>query len=386
MTALNTNQIGSSEWIATQRGALYTSGTDFKKVHFPFKIIIIFFSKVDIIIGGFSSYHGTNDFVLSSSYFSDDLTWCIQKSGLKYGYLQVMSSFTAGGWCLIVFSGYLFGFILFVMLKFSYNEKSLSIHHTTYLIMLPMYLNMPPLFKYKSISMLLFTVPFCLFSLNIFCRVFSEVHMLVSRRFYQNYNFVELQDNNYKFGTTFDYLIENIFAQKMNIEVEFYRKLDECVNELIYNDRFAIAISREYISNKYNDSLEYIFCFNRENRIESMLVGLLVRRDYELLKTVNRDIKFFAQAGLISHWMDKSRRTVRTSTATSNDHFLFVHGTALYLFLTFPGWLLGVSTLCMEYLHEKKKFIFKSQKVYEYTSLFFHGNVDFNRMQENRYK
>lgn len=95
-----------------------------------------------MMVGGvFPNVSFIDKFTISSSYYQDDLTWCIQRSGY---YSMIISFFliaTPECFILIVFGvGYFTGLLLYVIIqldvKYVYRNQR-DWHYTTLLIMLP---------------------------------------------------------------------------------------------------------------------------------------------------------------------------------------------------------------------------------------------------------
>lgn len=149
------------------------------------------------------------------------------------------------------------------------------------------------------------------------------------------------------------------------------------MNEVVSNNRMAISISREHILNKLNNSVDELFCFDRINHIESIQISLLVRRDYDLLMQVNRDIQHFSQSGLITNWMRNSRM-IRKQSFFYQEFIKFdIFIVAIYLLIV-PGAFLGLLTISIEYLISNKKWIFKYGKLQKLAEIFYDGKSYFN--------
>lgn len=78
---------------------------------------------------------------------------------------------------------------------------------------------------------------------------------------------------------------------------------DKCINELLWNDKLAIAISRELSICSRNNA----YCFDHPNIIYEYSLSMLTRKDFPLINELNQFIQGAVEGGLITRWLKRYR-------------------------------------------------------------------------------
>lgn len=87
--------------------------------------------------------------------------------------------------------------------------------------------------------------------------------------------------------------------------VENFKVCDDlnfCLNQLVQNSQFAVAISREHARNCHLMSTSQIYCFKNNEIIYDYAKSFLVRKDNLHLDKLNEFIRMSSASGLIEKW------------------------------------------------------------------------------------
>lgn len=89
----------------------------------PFSTKLLIFRNIDIVIG--ASKEIQRKLSHSIPFLFDDLTWCVKKADLRPPWLSVLSSIaTPTVWLVFVPLVFIFGFALFLMLKYYHHPEN----------------------------------------------------------------------------------------------------------------------------------------------------------------------------------------------------------------------------------------------------------------------
>lgn len=84
-------------------------------------------------------------------------------------------------------------------------------------------------------------------------------------------------------------------------------QIDNCLEQLRFDDHLAVGVSREYVSTHSNFTPENLFCFDNSEHIESSQISILSRHDRQFLNAARREIRAYLEAGLISKWLNDEK-------------------------------------------------------------------------------
>lgn len=138
--------------------------------------------------------------------------------------------------------------------------------------------------------------------------------------------------------------------------------VDDCLRELLENGRMAVGVSRQYASSHPQFSSDEIYCLGDREHIEGFQVTMLVRRDLELMSLINKEIRRFSEAGLISKWAQDSRKR-KISEQRDFIYFGIKHAMGLVLFYVLPGWLFAIIFFALERLSFAEKSVFRKSEM-----------------------
>lgn len=136
-----------------------------KKFFSSNSVNVLFYSEYNIVIGGiFPNVSFLEDFTLSTAYYQDDFTWCVQRSKFYPVILNFFLIATPECFILIIFGvGYVTGLILYAIIQLDVEYKyrnQRDWHYTTLLIMLPAVIGVNQRYKPKhfAIKILYFVI------------------------------------------------------------------------------------------------------------------------------------------------------------------------------------------------------------------------------------
>lgn len=148
-------------------------------------------------------------------------------------------------------------------------------------------------------------------------------------------------------------ILARIVLHFQSDEIQLCSSIDVCLEDLTSNERLALAASRLNIVNSPVYSPDDIFCFRVEESIASYQVSLLVRRDYQLMNLVNKEMQALAEAGLISRWIKENTRKI----VLRHEGILYIQAGAIkavFLFFIFPIFSMAFSLFVIELLSGKE--------------------------------
>lgn len=93
--------------------------------------------------------------------------------------------------------------------------------------------------------------------------------------------------------------------------------IDTCLSELRSSEGIALAISRKHITNSPLFSTETIYCFSREQNIQTIPISFLMGPHFELLPRINQYLRMFMESGLLAKWERDSTANVQAFGANS---------------------------------------------------------------------
>lgn len=146
--------------------------------------------------------------------------------------------------------------------------------------------------------------------------------------------------------------------------------IDNCLEQLQFDDHLAVGVSREYVKNNHLFANEQLFCFDEKNHIESDQITVLVYRDKNLINLFNNEIRKFSEAGLISKWIKDYRKPKATIHFPTFTYYSLWHAQAVFVFGY--GILLSFAILALtgEFLTYNKHYLLVKLRLLKLCELF----------------
>lgn len=136
--------------------------------------------------------------------------------------------------------------------------------------------------------------------------------------------------------------------------IERYRvcpNLDDCLAQLVADDRLAVAISRQHARNSRRVPKQKIYCFDRREQIMDYPVSAWLPADDPWIERFNERFRWALEGGLLAKWRSDSQtpQQIKHSTAKGPEVLTMEHlFTAAVLYITF--FVLSIFILSLEHL------------------------------------
>lgn len=137
---------------------------------------------------------------------------------------------------------------------------------------------------------------------------------------------------------------------------EVCEDLEECLNQLEYDNRLAVAVSRQYAMRSQKRAAFY--CFGESSsEISIHALTVLMKDGFKFVDDLNHFIKRAIEGGLDKKWLANS--TSRYNHHTKKNHIVFITLNHLYgaFMLVIGGFLLAILVAIAEkivYEHARK--------------------------------
>jgi hypothetical protein len=243
--------------------------------------------KVDIMIGGLYD-NKVSRRLLSTTipYDSDEMTWCVQRAGLRPNWMNVFAIFDIMLWIYAIVCIFICAIIL------SYFVEIGREHSGNYFwaLMITTCQSIGIYAHYDARrGFIRFYVGFMLlYGLNFNAAYQSFLlSVLTTPSFdHQVSTIQEAMDHNFKNFTGGENLRayfrekDDIISKHLDVTYQPCYNYDQCLEKLKNDDKLAVAISRQHAMNaKISLTEDDMFCFEKANNIFSYSVVMLFKRD-----------------------------------------------------------------------------------------------------------
>lgn len=264
--------------------------------------------KVDIMIGGLYDNEVSRKLLSTTiPYDSDEITWCVARSGLAPNWMNVFAIFDIMLWSYAILTMLTCSVILLICVKVEKDRK--ETFSWSVLISLCYCMGIPGFYSPRKSFARIYVGCLLLYGMHFSAAYHSFLlSVLTTPRFeHQTATIHEAIDSDFSFTGG-----ENLktFFERSDQAPELLRRtytacfdMDKCLMELKSDDKLAVAISRLHAKNAripLND--DDIFCFDKANNIFSFSVVMLFKKDHHLLPAVNLLIRRVAESGFILKW------------------------------------------------------------------------------------
>lgn len=158
------------------------------------------------------------------------------------------------------------------------------------------------------------------------------------------------------------------------------------MQDLKWNDRLAVTVSRKHAMNCPTISKEMLYCFRYEENIHTITVAMLTPKGYFLLSDIDRILRYSMEGGLFNKWeLDSTERIYSTKVKNNPNGFEYVplqleHSFGVF-FLLAVGLGLSVIILIIELIiyHKAKqrKELGKRAGLWIYAEKFIDGQGEY---------
>lgn len=373
------------------------------------------------MIGGLylDSYNSTESTV-SIPYFQDDFTWCVQSAKFRPWILSPMTAMTPAVWLLVIFGyGYVFSFVLFLLIQFDKKYKkrnNINWHYALWLIILPSVTGMgkpfqPLAWKVRLIYGLILTMLVILSQTMVgHLLKFTQIRFLM----HQTATVQEVADAEYQLMGSkqvgslikIDDRVRNpkydSFPQK---STNFHKKSETsfvsfifchfphiqytesqrqsffvcpdmhcCLDDAVESSAIAIGASRHHIYATSAYQSNGIYCFDRKETIADYRISMLINADFNQRHNIDGIIRHILEAGLFTGWNSVQKRPKISplvefgSQRVTNEQI-----SAAWVFMIACGWFLAISTFFAERIISRKRGQENASRIWVYLERFFDG-------------
>lgn len=154
--------------------------------------------------------------------------------------------------------------------------------------------------------------------------------------------------------------------------------IDECLSQLVQNDKLAVAVSREHAFNNHAMSTENIHCFKDIEHFSAYAVTIFIPHDHHFPSEINKCIQWAFESGLIKKWSSdskirykhRSKKNARPAVLTV-EHFF----SAFVLFFMFISF--AISAFIAEHIIYRKVRRPNPAHFWLYADMFINGDRHF---------
>ncbi|XP_037033032.1 uncharacterized protein LOC119072018 [Bradysia coprophila] len=264
----------------------------------------------DICIGGIFPTEDTLKYALMSvTYASDDLTWCVQKARTMPMFLAHMRYVQPAVWFMGIFGcGYPVGLLIYLLVQFDpkYKQRSSIDWHRSMLITIPAFIGLSPNFTPLKGTLRIFYATVLISAFFAFqillTRGYDVLHKQVPLHQVSSLN--EIMEKDFHLVGSLEslnLLSRNKMIRNRKIE-SFYicEDIDECLVPNLEN--LAVAGSRQNMINSPSYSPLQMFCLERLENIASYPIALYMRKDFPLAAKVDTIARQLLEAGFFVRW------------------------------------------------------------------------------------
>lgn len=264
--------------------------------------------KVDIMIGGLYDNEVSRKLLSTTiPYDSDEMTWCVQRSGLAPNWMNVFVVFDVMLWMWAIICMIVCAILLFICVQLENGKRQNFVWAflTTVCFSIGVYGHYEPRRGFVRVyvgGLLLYGMHFAAAYTSLLLSV------LTTPRFERQVaNIHEAINVGYQFTGGENILPRFESSDKTSSHLRYnYRacpEMDKCLTELGSNDKLAVAISRQHATNaRIPLSNDDMFCFDKSNNLFSFSVVMLFKNDHHLLPPVNTLIRRITESGFIFKW------------------------------------------------------------------------------------
>lgn len=238
---------------------------------------------------------------------SDEMTWCVQASGLAPNWMNVFAIFDLSLWLYAILCIFICAVLLHVCIIMENDRKENYLWSV--MVILCFSIGIYGHYNPRRVFIRLYIAFLLLYGMHFAAAYHSFLlSVLTTPRFaHQVATLHEAMAADYQFtgGENLKALFES--SDKALLDLRYVYKpcfdMNKCLMELKFNDKLAVAISRQHAINArvpLND--EDMFCFDKSDNLFSFSVVMLFKNDHHLLPLVNMLIRRITESGFILKW------------------------------------------------------------------------------------
>ncbi|CRK87864.1 CLUMA_CG001651, isoform A [Clunio marinus] len=264
--------------------------------------------KIDVMIGGLYDNEISRKLLSTTiPYDSDEITWCVQRSGLAPNWMNVFAIFDIMLWIYAIICIFGCSLFLFISVKIENDRKE----NFLWALMIIMCYSIGIYGHYDPRrGFIRYYIAFlCFYGMHFSAAYHSFLlSVLTTPRYsHQTATIHEAIDAEYHFtgGENLKAVFERPDKASNHLK-EAYKpcyEMDKCLMDIERDEKLAVAISRQHATNaRIPLNVENMYCFDKANNIFSFSVVMLFKKDHHLLPAVNVLIRRITESGFILKW------------------------------------------------------------------------------------
>ncbi|CRK87905.1 CLUMA_CG001692, isoform A [Clunio marinus] len=264
--------------------------------------------EVDVMIGGLYDNEVSRKLLSTTiPYDSDEITWCVQRSGLAPNWTNSFAIFDIMLWIYAIICMFVCAVFLYISVKIEKDRKE----NFMWAVIITLCYSIGIYGHYEpKRGFIRYYVGFLLlYGLHFSAAYHSFLLSVLTTPRYspQTSTIDEAIDAEYHFtgGENLKAVFERTEGASEYLR-EAYKpcyEMDKCLMDIERDEKLAVAISRQHATNaRIPLNVENMYCFDKANNIFSFSVVMLFKKDHHLLPAVNVLIRRITESGFILKW------------------------------------------------------------------------------------
>jgi hypothetical protein len=275
----------------------------------------LFKRKVDVMIGGLYD-NDVSRKLLSTTipYDSDEMTWCVARSGLAPNWMNVFAIFDIMLWTYAVICLGICAVVLSVCVYIENDRKENFLW--SFMVVLCYSIGIYGHYEPRRGFIRFYVGAVLLYGMHFAAAYHSFLLSVLTTPRYEHQvaNIREAIKGEYHFtgGENLKAMFErpDWVSRQLRPAYKPCYDMDKCLMNLKTDHKLAVAISRQHAENaRIPLSDDEFFCFDKANNFFSYSVVMLLKKDHHLLPMINTLIRRIAESGFILKWTDDSAFT-----------------------------------------------------------------------------
>lgn len=133
---------------------------------------------------------------------NDDITWCVKRAEPLPRFISIMKIYSTFIWWTVFLSGFANGILLYFVISKLKSERKVDMNYSIFLIIFPLYINLPIMYKTKSLAIRIYSLFISFFGIIFFIYSFAQMNFVIINATFYRYDqissFYELTENQFK--------------------------------------------------------------------------------------------------------------------------------------------------------------------------------------------
>lgn len=293
-------------------------------------------SSADIILLGRTITQDTyRVFATTTAYMQNDRTWCVSLAKPIPVWLNLWMIASEPIWCLALVTVYLEGFVVFLLMRYEHGHAGFmkkDFHYCLLMMAASSFTGMPHMtYRPKSkhlgfficvmlMTGILISIAWNCFLIKVLTQPkFTEQISTISGIIEKDFRLIGLHNGKDLMlmqptkvitvsgaRTPIPIYFSLIFQYPKDKEYHGYADIDSCLEQLKWDDKLAVSISRLRAENCALIRKSEMYCFSMRENIYTYSQSLRTTKKYEFLPQIDIFIRRCSEAGLFQKWNRES--------------------------------------------------------------------------------